>query len=284
MTRISADAFRDQIKNDPDSFTQFKVLRLTHIKDLANWVWHEYVQMIVRDTSNNKLHRILVERVTSNDNTEGEAPSSGNSDPWFPLPLLSVFFHTPLALSDVADHLCAIIICCGPIAIAYMQVQAALLRRSRGIGAATVEFRQLMPPSRIRLREVLSLSQRPCSKLTMIQAAPKFVIPVAKLTKISDMDNLNDVSDVDDIKDVTVCDVDDIKDVIKDVTVYDVDDIMDFTVYDMDDIKDVSDVNDIEDDSTTNTLDSRLLTFTREIFKGQISEAEYEEATVDFPL
>ncbi|OAX30672.1 hypothetical protein K503DRAFT_190412 [Rhizopogon vinicolor AM-OR11-026] len=59
---------------------------------------------------------------------------------------------------------------------------------------------------------------------------------------------------------------------------------MDFTVYDMDDIKDVSDVNDIEDDSTTNTLDSRLLTFTREIFKGQISEAEYEEATVDFPL
>ncbi|OJA21330.1 hypothetical protein AZE42_08623 [Rhizopogon vesiculosus] len=112
--------------------------------------------------------------------------------------------------------------------------------------------------------------------MAMIQAAPKIVIPVAKLIKISDMDNLNDVSDVGDIKDVSDMDV------IKDVTVYDVDDIKDIS--DMDVIKDVSDVNDIEDDSTTNILDSRLLTFTREIFKGQISETEYEEANVDFPL
>lgn len=34
----------------------------------------------------------------------------------------------------------------------------------------------------------------------------------------------------------------------------------------------------------TNTSASGLLTLTREIFEGQTSEAEYEAATVDFPL
>jgi len=117
VTRLSVDNFCDTVKNDPDSFAHFKVLRITHIKNLVSVVWHEYVQVIVRDTSNGKLHRIIVERQTDNDYviigmwkpwTEGETPSSGDGDPWLPLPLFSLFFNTPLALSDVANHIRAV--------------------------------------------------------------------------------------------------------------------------------------------------------------------------------
>lgn len=41
---------------------------------------------------------------------------------------------------------------------------------------------------------------------------------------------------------------------------------------------------DSEDISTTNTSTSGLLALTQEIFEGQTSEAEYEAATVSFPL
>jgi len=116
-THIDVDTFCDKIKNDPGSFTQFKVLRITHIKDLGNWVWHEYLQMIIRDISDGKLLRVLAERVKDNDKvtvgmwnpwTEGEKPPSSNGDPSFPLPLLSLFFEKPLELSDVANILSAV--------------------------------------------------------------------------------------------------------------------------------------------------------------------------------
>jgi hypothetical protein len=96
---------------------------------------------------------------------------------------------------------------------------------------------------------------------------------------------------VDNTEDVSTTDTENVTAGGIDVTTADINDAStDDIIVTPTDIKDASTddiivtTTDIEDVSTTNTSASGLLTLTREIFEGQTSEAEYEAATVNFPL
>ncbi|KZT55365.1 hypothetical protein CALCODRAFT_510158 [Calocera cornea HHB12733] len=93
---------KTKIEASSSSFTRFTVVRITHVKDLANWVWHEYIQVIVRDSDTSKLIRLIAERQTDNDHLiigrwkawkEGDTPPDGDGDTNYPLALLTLEFN-----------------------------------------------------------------------------------------------------------------------------------------------------------------------------------------------
>ena len=299
VTRLYVDNFSDTVKNDPDSFTRFKVLKITHIKNLSSWVWHEYVQVIVRDTSNDKLHRIIVERQIDNDYviigmwkpwTEGETPSSGDGDPPLPLPLLSLTFNTPLALSDVAKHIRAV----RAVHKAYNVFQAncywfALslytnLYASAG-GTATEKkwtwsFYRGMVPTYIFSGDIFIAIPRVQFYRTEIYFVDCFLT-----TSLSQ--NISATAfKRDDMLNGKVCKIlyGYLHILMVFVTKMFYSDISTIDVKEdsATDTKDVS-TNDAKVVPSGNTPASRLLNFTQEIFKGQTSKAEYEEAMVNFP-
>ncbi|KZT55366.1 hypothetical protein CALCODRAFT_556465 [Calocera cornea HHB12733] len=93
---------KDRIEASPSSFTRFSVVRITHVKDLDSWLWHEYLQIILRDSDNSNLIRIVAERRTDNDHVvigrwdawrEGTTPPNGDGDTDYPLALFTLEFH-----------------------------------------------------------------------------------------------------------------------------------------------------------------------------------------------
>lgn len=105
-TSIDVGTFADTIRKNSRDYNKFQVLRITHVKDLANWVWHEFLQVIVLDTATKNLLRILVERQPENDTVvvrrwapwkEGATPPSGGTN--YPLALYTVYFDRPVPLS-----------------------------------------------------------------------------------------------------------------------------------------------------------------------------------------
>jgi len=107
---ILLGTWNDTITKSPSTYTRFEVVRITHIKDLANWVWHEFLQAIIRDTTNKTLIRILIERQPEGDFvivgrwkywTDGETPPYSSNETTLPLPLYTFEFDSPLALSSL---------------------------------------------------------------------------------------------------------------------------------------------------------------------------------------
>ncbi|KAL4256922.1 hypothetical protein AB1N83_011579 [Pleurotus pulmonarius] len=114
----NVDDLNDKIQASPSAFARFEVVRITHIKDLANWVWHEYIQVIVRDSTTSSLLRLIAERQTDNDHViigmwkawkEGDIPPDGSGDTKLPLALFTLEFNnSPVPLKRFVEVLCAV--------------------------------------------------------------------------------------------------------------------------------------------------------------------------------
>ncbi|KAI0390193.1 hypothetical protein F5Y17DRAFT_461991 [Xylariaceae sp. FL0594] len=99
-------------------FVRFKVVRITHVKNLESWIWHKYLQVIVRDSVTSKLLRLIAERQTGNDHVltgiwsprkEGDTPPDGSADTRFPLALFTLEFNSnPISLESFVSVLSAV--------------------------------------------------------------------------------------------------------------------------------------------------------------------------------
>jgi len=114
----NVDDLKKKIQDSKAAFSRFSVVRLTHVKNLDNLVWHEYLQVIVRDSHTSKLTRILAERQVANDHVltgiwpgwkEGDTPPDGSGDTRFPLALFTLEFNSnPISLETFVDVLSAV--------------------------------------------------------------------------------------------------------------------------------------------------------------------------------